>query len=203
MVKNCDNKLSNCNSNLDDKTDAYKRCNTKLSNKKNDYNELKDECETTKRDNKSANSRYEKIKRTKEKCDSDLSTKTIEVKTLDDELTKCNSDTNGFITEKDNAILERDNLRTAERLATFNKEVSETQSLIIDYNQGYVNNGDNLVAMLNKHIPVSDADATYAKIQYRDVEYANLKNMNNMINILYYDPEIIKFLIDVKNEKYF
>lgn len=83
----------------------------------------------------------------------------------------------------------------AARQAQFNQSVSETQKIITDLNSPYVKHGDDLVAMLSKYIPKSNADTTYAKIEYRDVEFANLKNTNIIINIVYYIGVIILFVL--------
>jgi hypothetical protein len=83
----------------------------------------------------------------------------------------------------------------AQRKAQFNQSVSETQTIITDLNNPFVARGDDLVAMLSKYIPKGNADTTYAKIEYRNAEYANLKNTNIIINIIYYIGVIILFVL--------
>jgi hypothetical protein len=80
-------------------------------------------------------------------------------------------------------------------LAEFNQSVFETQTLITDLNQPYVRRGDDLVSMLSKYIPISNADSTYQTIQYREGEFANLKYTNNIINIIYYIGVIFLFVL--------
>jgi len=93
------------------------------------------------------------------------------------------------------ALIQIENLYSAERMAQFNQSVSETQTLIEDLNQPYVKHGDDLVAMLSKYIPVTNADATYEKIEYREIEFSKLKNINNIINIIYYLGVIFLFVL--------
>jgi len=81
------------------------------------------------------------------------------------------------------------------KLAEFNLSVSETQTLIEDLNQPYVNRGDDIVSMLSKYIPISNADATYQTIQYRNGDFDNLKKTNNTINIVYYVGVIFLFVL--------
>jgi hypothetical protein len=81
------------------------------------------------------------------------------------------------------------------KLLEFNQSVSDTRYLITDLNQPYVKHGDDLVAMLSKYIPISNADATYQKLEYRDAEFSNLKNINNIINIVYYAGVIFLFVL--------
>jgi hypothetical protein len=102
---------------------------------------------------------------------------------------------NNALEDVTSANNERDIARDAQLFAEFNQEASETQTLITDLNQPYVTNGDNLVAMLSKYIPKSNADATYTKIQYRDVEYSKLKNINTIINGVYYFGVIFLFIL--------
>ena len=77
----------------------------------------------------------------------------------------------------------------------FKQDVSDTLAMITDLNQPYVKHGDDLVAMLSKHIPITNADATYQKIEYREIEYAKLKSINTIINIVYYIGVIFLFVL--------
>ena len=77
----------------------------------------------------------------------------------------------------------------------FNHSASDTRAMITDLNQPYVKHGDDLVAMLSKYIPKTNADATYQKIEYREAEFQKLKNINNIINIVYYIGVVFLFVL--------
>jgi hypothetical protein len=102
--------------------------------------------------------------------------------------------------EKETALYNAANIQisntfTAQKMAEFNKSVAETQGLLTDLNQPYVTRGDDIVAMLSKYIPKTNADATYKKIEYREEEYAKLKNINTIINIIYYLGVVFLFVL--------
>lgn len=77
----------------------------------------------------------------------------------------------------------------------FTHDVSDTRALITDLNQPYVKHGDDLVAMLSKHIPITNANATYQKIEYREAEFEKLKNINTIINMVFYAGVIFLYTI--------
>lgn len=74
--------------------------------------------------------------------------------------------------------------------------MNEVKSSISNYeNSPLLYAGPLISDLLTNYLPINNANTTYEKVIYRDIEYTNLKNVNIIINIIYYCIVVLLFLL--------
>ena len=62
-------------------------------------------------------------------------------------------------------------------------------------NNPLIQSGTKMSDLLTNYLPVNNAQIKYEKVVYRDEEHAKLKNVNRIINIIYYCGVVLLLLL--------
>jgi hypothetical protein len=76
--------------------------------------------------------------------------------------------------------------------AEYRTQVKNTITLL---NNPLLQTGTKMSDLLTNYLPINNAQTTYEKVVYRDEEHSKLKNVNRIINIVYYCGVVVLLLL--------
>lgn len=71
----------------------------------------------------------------------------------------------------------------------------QVQNTINFLNNPLIQSGTKMSDLLTNYLPVNNAQIKYEKVVYRDEEHSKLKNVNRIINIIYYCGVVLLLLL--------
>jgi hypothetical protein len=79
-------------------------------------------------------------------------------------------------------------------LNQYNKD--NVKKLITFLNENpLIEKGNEMTDLLTNYLPINNAQTTYEKVEYRDKEHDKLKNINRIINIIYYCGVVLLLML--------
>ena len=71
----------------------------------------------------------------------------------------------------------------------------QVQNTITLLNNPLLKSGNTMSNLLTNYLPVNSAQTKYEKVIYRDEEHSKLKNVNRIINIIYYCGVVVLLML--------
>jgi len=72
---------------------------------------------------------------------------------------------------------------------------AQVQNTITLLNNPLLQSGTKISDLLTNYLPINNAQTKYEKVIYRDEEHSKLKNVNRIINIIYYCGVVVLLLL--------